>query len=350
MKILLTGGGTLGSVSPLIAIYEQAQKQEKQWEWFWVGTKNGVERKVVESLKIQYEWVPTAKLRRYFSFKTIFDPFLFIVAFFRSLLIISTVKPDIIIGAGSFVSVPVIWSAWLFRKKIIIHQQDIRPTLSNKLTAWCSNKITVSFSKSLEDYSKEKTEWIGNPVRDALLSGKKELAREKFNLKENLLTILITGGSSGSGALNKWTWQNLDSLCKRANVIHLTGYNKLNPNIKHENYKQIEFLGGYMFHVLHACDIVITRAGISILAELAYLSKVAIVIPMPGTHQEDNAFYVESQKAAIVYRQDKMDDRVMRTVINLINSETERAKLSQAMGDLMKKGARERMIEILESI
>ncbi|MBU2575545.1 UDP-N-acetylglucosamine--N-acetylmuramyl-(pentapeptide) pyrophosphoryl-undecaprenol N-acetylglucosamine transferase [Patescibacteria group bacterium] len=350
MKILLTGGGTLGSVSPLIAIHEQAQKENKDWDWFWVGTKKGVERKVVQSLKIQYEWVCTAKFRRYFSFKIILDPFLFVAAFFRSLLIINTVKPDVIIGAGSFVSVPVIWAAWLFRKKIIIHQQDIRPTLSNKLTAWCADKITVSFEKSLQDYPKEKTEWIGNPVRDALLSGNADIAREKFDLRDDLLCVLITGGSSGSFALNKWTWENLDDLCKRANIIHLTGHDKVNSEIKHENYKQIEFLSSDMFHVLCAADIVITRAGISILTELAYLSKPAIIIPMPGSHQEDNAFYVENEKAAIVYRQDKLDDRVARDVVNLINSADERARLSQAMGELMKKGGRERMIEIIESI
>lgn len=350
MKILLTGGGTLGSVSPLIAIHEQAQKENKDWDWFWVGTRNGVERKIVESMKIQYEWVPKAKLRRYFSFKTILDPFLFIAAFLRGLLIISTTKPDIIIGAGSFVSVPVIWAGMLFRKKIIIHQQDIRPTLSNKLTAFCADKITVSFEKSLEDYDKTKTEYIGNPVRNALLGANADIAREKFNLREQLPTILITGGSSGSKALNNWVYENLDALCARANVIHLTGHNKANEAAKHENYKQIEFLGGDMFHVLKASDIVITRAGISTITELAYLGKVSIIIPMPKSHQEDNAFFVEEEKAAIVYRQDKMDDRAVKDVMNLINSSDERSRLSSAMGELMKKGARKRMIDIIESL
>jgi len=347
MKILLTGGGTLGSVSPLIAIYEQAKKTNKNWDWFWVGTRTGVERKVIESMKIQYEWVPTAKLRRYFSFKTILDPFFLIIAFLRSLLVISTVKPDVIIGAGSFVSVPVIWAGWVFRKKIIIHQQDIRPTLSNKLCSWCASKITVSFEKSLSDYPKEKTEWIGNPVRDALLGANADISREKFGFRSDQPIILITGGSSGSKALNEWVWKNLGALCAQFQILHLTGKDKSSPNIKHENYHQIEFLGGDMFHALALADMVISRAGISIITELSFLGKVAVIIPLPGTHQEDNAFFVEEAHAGIVYRQDKLDSHVARDIVNLLHSQDERTRLSRAISGLMKKGGREQMIEII---
>ncbi|MEK7164980.1 MAG: glycosyltransferase, partial [Patescibacteria group bacterium] len=127
MKILFAGGGTMGSVSPLLAIYERAKKDFKPWSYFWVGTKNGPERQVVADLGIDYEWLLTAKLRRYFDLHILLDPFLFIISWFRSLLIIATVKPDIIVSTGSFVAVPVIWAAWFFRKTIIIHQQDIRP-------------------------------------------------------------------------------------------------------------------------------------------------------------------------------------------------------------------------------
>ena len=348
MKILLTGGGTLGSASPLIAIYEEAKKQNKNWDWFWIGTRAGVERGVVKLLGIQYEWVPSAKLRRYFSWYTLIDPFLFIIAFFRSILIIAAVKPDIIIGAGSFVSVPVIWAGWLFGKKIIIHQQDIYPTLSNRLCSWGADAVTVSFEKSLSDYPKEKTEWIGNPVRNALLSANAGIAREKFGLGSDAPVILVTGGSSGSHALNNWTWDNLDALCARFQVVHLAGRAKARQDIKRAQYHQIEFLGpDDMVHMFSAADIVVSRAGISTITELAHLGKVAIIIPMPGTHQEDNAFFIEEARAALVYRQDKFDGRAVRDIMNLINSADEKARLSRAMGELMKKGARKRMVEII---
>ncbi|MDZ4221723.1 MAG: glycosyltransferase, partial [Patescibacteria group bacterium] len=143
MKILLAGGGTLGSVNPLIAIYEEAKKQGKTWDWFWVGTRHGIERRTVAEAGIAYEWMPVVKLRRYFSLRIFIDPFLFVFVFFRSLLMVMTEKPDIIIGAGSYVSVPLVWAGRLSGKKTIIHQQDIRPTLSNILCARAADTITV---------------------------------------------------------------------------------------------------------------------------------------------------------------------------------------------------------------
>jgi UDP-N-acetylglucosamine--N-acetylmuramyl-(pentapeptide) pyrophosphoryl-undecaprenol N-acetylglucosamine transferase len=349
MKILLTGGGTLGSVSPLLAIYEEAKKQGKHWSWFWVGTRHGTERKVVESLDIKYEWVPSAKFRRYTSLQNLVDPFLLIASFLRCLFIIMNTKPDIIIGAGSFIGVPVIWAGWLFRKKIIIHQQDIRPTFSNKLTAFCSTKITTSFEKSLEDYKKEKSEWVGNPVRNALLNGNPEIIKKKFKLNDSYPTLLVTGGSSGAKAINEWVWSNLRELTGKINLIHLTGQGK-QRELKRENYHQLEFLHGDMFHALACADVVLTRAGISTLTELAYLEKPAILVPMPLTHQEDNAAYFASQHAARMYRQDQLDDRVVRQVKELLSSEDEREKLSKHIGEIMKKGGRERMVEIIESL
>tara|TARA_Y100000294_G_C8527311_1_gene325457 strand:- start:616 stop:1371 length:756 start_codon:yes stop_codon:yes gene_type:complete len=247
------------------------------------------------------------------------------------------------------VSVPVIWASWIFRKKIIIHQQDIRPTLSNKLTSWCASRITISFKKSLQDYPKEKTEYIGNPVRNSLTKGNAEAAKGKFHLNSDLPTLLITGGSSGADSLNKWVWDNINQISPKANIIHLTGNNKSKPEIKLENYHQIEFLGGDMFHVLVASDLVISRAGISTLTELAYLAKPSIIIPMPGTHQEDNAFYILDEHAALVYRQDQLDVHLIQKVQELLQNKDEREKLSKNIRELMKQGARERMIEIIQA-
>lgn len=347
MKILLTGGGTLGSVNPLIAIYEEAKKQNKDWDWFWVGTRSGPERKIVSSLGMQYEWIFGAKLRRYFSLHILIDPILLLFGIFRSLLIMSTAKPDVVIGAGSFISVPVIWSAWLFRKKIIIHQQDIRATLSNKLTAFCADKITVSFEKSLEDYPKEKTEYTGNPVRNALIKGNPSIIQDKFELNKSYPTLLVTGGSIGSKALNDWVLDNLGELANNINLIHLTGKGKMDESIKHDNYHAIEFLRGDMFHALAAADVVISRAGISTLTELAYLGKSAIIIPMPKTHQEDNAFHFANNHAVRFYRQDQLDDRVIKDIKTLMSSKDEREKLSERMKDMMKRGGRERLVEII---
>lgn len=350
MKILLAGGGTLGSVNPLIAIYEEAQKQDKPWEWFWVGTKSGIERPIVEALGIAYEWVPAIKLRRYFSLRVLIDPFFFVLALLRSLLIVMVEKPDVIIGAGSFVSVPLVWAGRLFGKKIIIHQQDVRPTLSNKLGARFATRITVSFKKSLEDFPKAKTEWIGNPVRNALLAANPGAAESECNLEAGAPTVLVTGGSSGAQSLNQWVWKHLEALTRSANVVHLAGRGKMDEKKTHARYCQLEFVGPEMPHLLAAARLVITRGGISTITELAHLGKASIIIPMPGTHQEDNAFHCLRERAAVVYRQDQLDETVVRRVHELLASPEKLAELGSAMAGLLKPSARERMVEIIASL
>ncbi len=350
MKILLAGGGTMGSVSPLIAIYEEAKKQGKNWDWFWVGTKNGPERAVVQALGIGYEWMPTAKLRRYFTWRILADPIFFVISFFRSLLVFSTVKPDVVVSAGSFVAVPVIWAAWLWRKYIIIHQQDIRPTLSNKLTAWCADKITVSFDKSLLDYPRHKTELTGNPIRERVGQGSIERARELWKLNPNYPTILIIGGSSGARALNIWVWEQIDRLTNLGNIIHVTGAGQVNNAVCCERYAQIGFLGRDLAHALAAADVVVSRAGISMLSELAYLSKPTVVVPMPGTHQEDNAFYFANERAAILFRQDQLNERVVEKIAQILASPQDRGLLIERIRQIMKPNGRERMVEIMEEL
>lgn len=350
MKILLAGGGTMGSVSPLLATYEEAKAQSRNWEWFWVGTKEGPERAVVQSLGIGYEWLPTAKLRRYFSWRIFVDPFIFIISFLRSILIISTIAPDVVISTGSFVAVPVIWAAWLWRKKIIIHQQDIRPTLSNKLTAWCANQITVSFPKSLADYSKKKTKLIGNPVRTWIKSGSRAKAAELWGLDLNLPTLLVVGGSSGAASFNEWVWEYLPDLIKFGNIIHITGHGRIQPNKNQPRYKQVEFLDKDLAHALAVANVVLTRAGISALSELSCLGKAAVVVPMPQTHQEDNAFYFASEHAAYVFRQDQLDDRVVAKIGQLLTELEERATLEEQMSQMMPKNSDQRMVEIIEGL
>ncbi|MDZ4221447.1 MAG: glycosyltransferase, partial [Patescibacteria group bacterium] len=344
MKILLAGGGTLGSVNPLIAIYEEAKKQGKTWDWFWVGTRKGIERAAVAEAGIAYEWMPVVKLRRYFSLRIFIDPFLFVFVFFRSLLMVMTEKPDIIIGAGSYVSVPLVGAAWLLGKKTIIHQQDIRPTLSNTLCSRAADKITVSFKKSLEDFPREKTEWIGNPVRDAAVEADPAAGRKRFGLSAKAPVLLVTGGSSGAAALNKWVWDNLEVLAEGMQIIHLTGRGNKDESHTHPQYRQIEFLGEHMHDALAAADVVVVRGGISTLTELAYLAKAAVIIPMPPTHQEDNAFYALAGHAAAAFQQEHLSgDTITRRVLELAHSKEEREALGSALHGMLKKGSRERM-------
>ena len=162
-KILLTGGGTGGSVAPLLAIAESLTMQD----FLWLGTKSGPERKMVEEAGIKFKAISGGKLRRYFSFKNLGDIFKIKLGFFQSLFIMLKWRPNLVMSAGSFISVPVVYAAWLLRVPALIHQQDVKAGLANKLMAPFSKVITVAFEKSLADYGK-KAIWIGNPVRQSL--------------------------------------------------------------------------------------------------------------------------------------------------------------------------------------
>ncbi len=205
MRILFVGGGTLGSVSPLIAIFEDLQESDSRVEFLWVGTKNGPERAFVAGYNITYRAIPSGKLRRYFSFKNFADIFSIFHGFGKSVLILINFRPDIIIGAGSFVQVPILVAAkFFFRKtKIIIHQQDITPGLANRFSAGWAHVITVSAEQSLNSFPRTKSVFTGNPYRKEITKGYISRAFDIFKLEPNLPTILVLGGGSGAVAINK---------------------------------------------------------------------------------------------------------------------------------------------------
>ncbi|MBU4014724.1 glycosyltransferase, partial [Patescibacteria group bacterium] len=166
-KILLTGGGTGGSVAPLLAISDVGCRMSDvgKFKFTWIGTRNGVEKQMVQKENIKFISIASGKFRRYFSIKNFIDLFKIIFAFFQSLAILIKEKPALVMSAGSFVSVPVVWAAWLLRVPVLIHQQDVRHGLANKLMAPFANVITVTFEKSLADYGK-KAVWTGNPAQN----------------------------------------------------------------------------------------------------------------------------------------------------------------------------------------
>jgi len=219
MKILLSGGGTLGSVSPLIAVWQKIFEQKPDSQALWVGTKDGPEKDFVKNYKLDYRSITAGKLRRYFSLKNLLDPFLVLMGFFQSLKIIKEFKPQIIISAGGFVSVPLAWAGKFKKVPVLIHQQDVRPGLANKLMASSAEKITVTFEKSLKDFPIEKVTLTGNPVRQEIFNGSKEEAYNFFKLDFNIPTVLILGGGTGSLAINKLVWMSLRKLTENMQLM-----------------------------------------------------------------------------------------------------------------------------------
>ncbi len=342
----------MGSVTPLLAVAEELKKRESGVDFLWIGTKGGPEKKVVESYKIKFTSVPAGKLRRYFSGWNFLMPFLLAAGFFKSLWIVFKFKPKIILSAGGFVAVPVIWAGWVLRKPSLVHQEDLRPGLANKLTARFAKIITITFPDSQKYFPRAVL--TGNPVRQEIFSGNKDRAAEIFKLEKNLPTLLVLGGGTGALSLNKTVIEAAPRLLEFCQIIHATGGRfddktfTISELLKAENlrYHAFDFLVAEFKDAYAAADLVVSRAGMGTLTELAALGKPTVLIPIPESHQEDNAYYFKKQNAVVLWDERQLTPENFSAAIHdLINNKVELENLSRNMKGVMQANAQEKMAE-----
>ncbi len=346
MKIILAGGGSGGPVSPVLAVAGEIRKHKPHTEFLFIGTRSGPERAMVTAEKIKFVSIPAARLRRFWTIKNLMAPFVFIAGLVKSYLIVRKFQPDLIFSAGGFVAVPVSWMGRLLGAKVIIHQQDIRIGLANKLIAPLAAHITTAFEyTSKEFYSHSglwktkivpRADWVGNPVRAGLLNPQAH-ALNFFKLHDSLPILLVLGGATGAAQINELLEEILPQLVQSFQVIHQTGTGKRKGNFSHPNYHPHELIPFPEYAaILKAAHIVITRAGLSTIAELSALGKAAIVIPMPRTHQEDNAKILVISSAAIVLMGQNLNSPVLLQAINDL-------KFKPQLGELISKNMQELM-------
>jgi UDP-N-acetylglucosamine--N-acetylmuramyl-(pentapeptide) pyrophosphoryl-undecaprenol N-acetylglucosamine transferase len=312
MRVLLVGGGTLGSVTPLLAVAEAINESEisnlKFEIRFW-GTRRGPERQLVEAAGIPFRSIPAGKLRRYWDLRNILDTFVIAWAFIVALVRLIRERQSVVVGAGSFVQVPVMLAAWFLRIPIVIHQLDMRPSLANRLVAPFATRITVTFQQTRWAFPIQKVAIVGTPVRPFILATRRHdqrAARERFALPLDIPTILAIGGGTGAKEINDLIRRRLREFVQHATVIHITGIGKgwdssgLPPFVR-GRYRQFQMLTDALPWAYAAADIVISRAGMGTIVELAALGKPMLLIPMAGTHQEENAAAMEECGAAVVW-------------------------------------------------
>ncbi len=357
MKILLAGGGSGGPVSPVLAVAAELKKLKPRTEFLFVGTRRGPEREMVTGEKIKFVSIPAARLRRFWTIKNIAAPFIFIAGLIKSYGIIRKFSPDLIFSAGGFAAVPVSWIGRFLGIKVMIHQQDIRIGLANKLIAPFAFHITTAFEyTSKEFYSNAglwqskitpRAEWVGNPVRPALLQSKAE-ALKFFHLHESLPILLVVGGATGAAQINQLLQAILPQLVQSFQVVHQTGAGKP-TTFKHENYHSFELIPFPEYAaVLKAAHIVIARAGLSTIAELSALGKSAIIIPMPRTHQEDNAKILVLTSSAIVLMGEHLKSEILMQAINDLKFKPQLDELlSKNIRELMPTNAAEKIAKLI---
>lgn len=332
MRIFLVGGGTGGPTAPLLAVAEAVAELKKGVRFFFIGSKTGPENLFLKSEKIKmaHLTIPAGKWRRYFSLLNILDMFKTVFGFVKSLYLIRKHKPNVIFGAGSYVQVPLSWAGFVMRVPVVIHQQDFKLLLSTKLTAPLAKKITVAFAVSgknlpqfsglFRNFKSSKVVVTGNPVRRDILKGSKTAARKKFSLNDQYPTILVIGGGTGAAALNQKIFAALPELVKYVQVIHLTrGKADQLTAFKHPHYHPYDFLGVTdLADAYAAADVVISRAGMSTISELAALGKPAVLVPLPDSPQELNARLLAWYNCVAAVPQSAFEDRLIVQLVRKI--------------------------------
>lgn len=335
MKVIFSGGGTIGSVSPLLAIAEATRQQQGDAEFLWLATKNGPEKKLILNYKIPVKEIASGKFRRYFDLRNLFIPLFIFFGFIQSFFIILKFKPNVILSAGGYVAVPVVWAGWLLRVPSIIHQQDVVPGLANKLMAPFAKIISVTFEQSLKDFSNKKTVLAGNPVRQDILAGDKQKAYNFFKLNSSKPIVLIVGGGTGAEKLNNLVIESLGNLLSFCQIIHITG-GKSENIAEHSNYRHYDFLTKEMKLAYAAADIVVSRAGMSALSELQALRKPSIIIPIPNSHQEANATeFFKKNAIAMLNQSDLTSENFSASIKHLLEDKVEQQNLVRNMGKVL---------------
>jgi len=328
MKIILTGGGTVGHVSPNIALISGLK--DAGFNIYYIGSKQGLERNIAEANDLEYFGISSGKFRRYASIKNITDLFRIGAGFFQSLKILRKVKPDIVFSKGGFVVVPVVLAAWLLRIKCVIHESDITPGLATKICSRFAKVIFYSFEET-KNYLRGNLIFTGIPIKPDIHNGEKEAALQLAGFKkEGNPVLLITGGSQGSKVINEAVIKSLDLLLEKFRIIHIAGSGNKSGIIK-ENYAEIEFTH-CMNDFYSAADIVLSRAGASTLFELLTLKKPHLLIPLPlHASRGDQILNAESFKKknfSQVLPEENLEDLVNELDILYTNRE----KYIEAMG------------------
>ena len=278
-KILLTGGGTAGHVTPNIALIPYLK--DAGFEIEYMGSYNGIEKKLIEDQGIPYYGISSGKLRRYLDVKNLTDPFRILKGLREAKQYMKTNKPDIVFSKGGFVSVPVIFAAVSAHIPVVIHESDLTPGLANKLSIPKATKICYNFPETEQYLPEGKSVHTGLPVRRYLLEGDKHKGYALCGFSEDKPISMVIGGSLGAASINEVVREALPELLKKVYVAHICGKGKTDPELNDlEGYKQFEYVSEDLPDLFAAADVIISRAGANVIYEILALKKPSILIPL----------------------------------------------------------------------
>ncbi len=338
-RIILTGGGTAGHVTPNMALIPFLK--EEGYDIQYIGSYHGIEKKLIEDLGVTYHGIASGKLRRYFDPKNFSDPFKVVKGYAQASRLIKKLKPNIIFSKGGFVSVPVVLAAKRRRVPVIIHESDITPGLANRIAIPSATKVCCNFPETMEHIPEGKAELTGTPIRQELFSGSREEGLKICGFSGEKPVLMVMGGSQGSVAVNGAIRNNLEGLLTRFDIVHLCGKGNRDENLAEKaGYCQIEYARDELTHLFAATNLIVSRAGANAICELLALDIPNILIPLPAAQSRGdqilNAKSFENSGYSYVIPEEELTGDVLLKAVNYVYEEREEYIQNMKESDLNK--------------
>lgn len=342
MKVLVSGGGTGGHIYPAVSLIKHIKEKNPEAEFLYIGTKKGLESKIVPDQGIPFETIEIQGFKRSLSpsnFKTVY---LFLNSIKEAKKIIKKFQPDVVIGTGGYVCGSVVYAASKLKIPTIIHEQNSVAGMTNKFLSKYVDKIGICFSDVAKDFPSEKVVMVGNPRAQEVAGIEKSAILEEFGLKPEIPTVLIFGGSRGALAINEAVMKSLGLFQEKPyQVLYASGeiyYEDVskvwNPiKAKSDNVKVVSYIKN-MQNVLGNVELVVGRAGATSLAEITSIGLPSILIPSPNVtndHQTKNAMSLVDKQAALMVKNSELtENSLVEAVDTLMLNEEKRKQMAQA--------------------
>lgn len=347
----MTGGGTAGHVTPNIALFDSLQKDG--YEIHYIGSYEGIEKGLIEDKKIPYYGISSGKFRRYRSWKNLTDPFRVLHGFFQARRLLGRIRPNVVFSKGGFVSVPVVMAAKTRHIPVIIHESDLTPGLANKLAMPSATKVCCNFPETLPYLPKEKAVLTGSPIRQELLHGNKQAAKDFCGFTDDLPILMVMGGSIGSVYINNAIRGCIDTLLTKYQIIHLCGKGNIDESLKDKKgYAQFEYISENLPDLFAAADLVVARAGANSICELLALHKPNILIPLSRNASRGDQIlnansFAKQGFSAVLEEEEVTSEKLMATIDDVM---AHRSKYIDAMKNSGQMNAIETIMGLIEEV